>query len=145
MTEKIKVSCGHCGATNNFPMASIGKRVVCGRCKAPLPAPGTALEPGPAGFATLLGSAALPLLVFFHSRGCGYCSAMHRPIEELARRRKGELMVLKVDIERDPAAANRLSVMAVPTVVILHRGVERGRLAGARSEAELGLWAAGLV
>ena len=44
MAEKVKVSCPACGATNNFPLDSADKTVVCGRCRNPLPIPGTVLE-----------------------------------------------------------------------------------------------------
>ena len=91
--EKVKVVCLECGATNLFPLAEEGKKVVCGRCKSLLSAPGTVLEPtdrqGP-------GSSripSLPVLVDFYSPTCGPCHMMHPVVERLAKRRAGDLMV----------------------------------------------------
>ncbi|MBN2206219.1 MAG: hypothetical protein JW742_02340, partial [Candidatus Aminicenantes bacterium] len=65
--DKIKVSCPECGATNNYPAGTQGKAVVCGRCKTPLPAPGTVLELTPDRLHKLIQTAALPILIDFSS------------------------------------------------------------------------------
>lgn len=141
-TEKIRVSCVQCGATNNYPTGAQGKQVVCGRCKTPLPLPGTVLEPKPDRVFTLINSAGLPVLLDFSSETCGPCRMMAPILERLARRRAGELMVIKIDIGRYPELAASFGVQAVPTFVIVHRQSERGRTTGAMSEEDFALWAA---
>ena len=142
MAEKVKVSCPHCGATNNFPLDSAGKTVVCGRCRNPLPVPGTVLELPEQAAATLIQSSGLPVLVDFYSPTCGPCMMMHPLVERLAKRRAGELMVVKVNTDNSPGLAESLGVRAVPTFVITSRGAERGRISGAMGETDFSLWVA---
>jgi thioredoxin 2 len=142
MPDKVKVSCLQCGATNNFPMDSGGKTVVCGRCRTPLPRPGSVLDlPGPAA-ESLIQKAGLPVLVDFYSPTCGPCLMMHPLVERLAERRAGQLMVVKVNTDNNPGLAANFGIRAVPTFVVLSRGAERGRISGAMGETDLSLWVA---
>ncbi len=142
MAEKTKVSCPNCGATNNFPLDVSGKKVVCGRCRNPLPVPGTILEPSEQQAITLFQKSALPVLVDFYSPTCGPCLMMHPVVERLAERRRGELMVIKVNTDQKPGLAAQFGIQAVPTFVIVSRGTERGRTSGAMQEADFSLWVA---
>lgn len=142
--EKVKTVCLNCGAINAFPLSADGKKVVCGRCKAALSAPGGVLEPGDeASLEMLLGNPSLPVLVDFYSQTCAPCHMMHPIIERLAARRRGEILVVRIDVEKHPALASRFGIRAVPTFVILNRGYEIARTMGASSESEFSLWAAG--
>jgi thioredoxin 2 len=141
--DKVKVSCGNCGTTNFFPAEARGKTVVCGRCKARLPEPGEVLEPGHEGIRGLFQNSSLPVLVDFYSPTCGPCQIMHPVLERLAVRRAGEIAVVKVNVERHPELAREFGVQGVPTFVIVFKGAERGRTAGAMDEYSFALWAAG--
>jgi thioredoxin 2 len=145
MPEKIKVSCLHCGATNNYPLGVSGKKVVCGRCKNVLPEPGMVVEPSAEQALNLLQKSGLPVLVDFHSPACAPCHVMHPVLESLAKRRQGELMVLRINVDHNPQMAAQFGVQGVPTFVILYKGNERGRTVGAQSEADFALWVASKV
>jgi thioredoxin-like negative regulator of GroEL len=67
---------------------------------------------------------------------------MHPVLERLAHRRAGDIMVLRVDVEKETELAREFGVRAVPTFVIVLKGVERGRTAGAMSEENFALWVA---
>jgi thioredoxin 2 len=142
MAEKARVSCLHCGATNNFPLDAPGKTVVCGRCRNPLPVPGAVLELQEQVAATLIQRSGLPVLVDFFSPTCGPCLMMHPFVERLAKRRAGELMVIKVNTDNSPGLAARFSIKAVPTFVVISKGSERGRTSGAMGETDFSLWVA---
>lgn len=145
MTEKVKVSCLNCGTTNNYPMDALGKSVRCGRCKSPLPQPGAVIEPHSNQLRSFIQSANLPILIDFFSPTCGPCHMMHPIVDNLASRRAGELMVLRVDVSKDAESSAAFGVQAVPTFVILHRGYERGRTSGAMSETDFSLWVASKI
>lgn len=145
MPEKIKVSCIHCGATNNYPLDASGKKVVCGRCKNSLPEPGMVVEPLPDQVYSLLQKSGLPILIDFYSPTCAPCHMMHPVVESLAKRRAGELMAVKINVDLNPQTAAQFGVQGVPTFVILFKGNERGRLVGAQSEADFALWAASKI
>jgi len=140
--EKVKVSCGTCGTTNFFPLASRGKTVVCGRCKSRLPEPGEILEPGGEGIIALFHNSSLPVLADFYSETCGPCHMMHPILEQLAVRRAGEIAVIRVNVELHQNLAREFGVRGVPTFVVVHKGAERGRQVGAMDESSFALWAA---
>jgi thioredoxin 2 len=144
LTEKVKVSCLECGATNNFPMESAGKTVVCGRCKNRLPVPGQVLEPAAWSVSNLIQKAGLSLLIDFYSTTCAPCHMMHPIVESLAKRRAGDVMVIKVnvDVDENRELAAAFKIKAVPTFVILKKGYEIARVSGAMPETDFSLWVA---
>jgi thioredoxin 2 len=142
MVDKTKISCLECGATNNYPLDAGGKAVRCGRCKTPLPIPGTVLEPGAAQVATLIQSGGLPVLIDFYSPTCMPCHRMHPILESLAKRRAGELMVVKVNTDENTKLGGAFRIQAVPTFVVIRRGTEVGRTSGAMPETDFSLWVA---
>jgi thioredoxin 2 len=140
--EKIKTSCAACGTTNFFPLAARGKTVVCGRCKTPLPEPGAVLEPSEEGIMALFQNSSLPVLADFYSTTCGPCHMMHPILEDLAARRAGEIVVVRINVEHHQGLAREFGVRGVPTFVIVHKGAERARQVGAMDESSFALWAA---
>ena len=142
LTEKLKVSCLFCAATNNYPLKNQDKKVVCGRCKSLLPKPGTVIEPTPEQVQRLLQKASLPVLVDFYSPTCAPCHMMHPVVESLAARRAGEILVIKINVDSHQQLAAAFGVRGVPTFVIIHRGSERDRMSGAVSETDFSLWVA---
>ncbi|NMC65344.1 MAG: thiol reductase thioredoxin, partial [Acidobacteria bacterium] len=73
------------------------------------------------------------------------CQLMGPVLERLAKRRSGEIMVIKVDIDKHPELATRFGLQAVPTLIVFHRNAERGRTSGAMPETDLALWVAKLA
>ncbi len=140
--EKTKVSCRHCGTTNYFPANAGGKRVVCGRCKTDLPLPGEVLEPAPEEALALFQYSSLPVLADFYSMTCQPCVVMEPVVERLARRRAGNIVVVKVNVERYPELARQFAVQAVPTFLIILKGLERDRISGGIAEEDFAFWVA---
>lgn len=70
---------------------------------------------------------------------------MHPVVESLAKRRTGELMVVKLDVDQHPELGASFGVQTVPTFIILRKGNEIGRTGGAMSEADFALWVASKV
>jgi len=145
LTEKVKVICPNCGATNSYPLGVSEKKVVCGRCKNELPEPGTVIEPLPNQIAHFLQNASLPVLVDFYSPTCAPCHMMNPVLENLAQRKAGELMVVKINVDQNPQMAVHFGIQGVPTFLVLFKGLERGRASGAMSEADLALWLASRI
>lgn len=141
-SEKVMVSCLECGTTNYFPLEAEGKRVVCGRCKSALPVPGEVVETTAWQASQLFQNSSLPVLADFFSPTCGPCLVMHPVVERLARRRAGSLVVIRVNVEREPELARRFGIQGVPTFVIVRKGAERDRASGAMSEDSFALWVA---
>jgi thioredoxin 2 len=142
MAEKINVSCLQCGATNAYPAGESARKVVCGRCKTPLPQPGRVLELEPEQVVTLIQNAKMPLLIDFSSPTCMPCHMMQPVVEGLALRRAGNLVVVKVETDANQELAAAFKIKAVPTFIVMKNGFERGRTTGAMNETDFSLWVA---
>lgn len=145
MGEKKKISCLYCGATNNFPSDSSGKKVLCGKCRNPLPVPGEIVEPEENQIQVLFQKSRLPLLIDFYSPSCAPCFMMNPILEGLAKRRAGELMVVKVNVDNHPSLAANFGIQSVPTFIIINKGNVRDMVTGAMPEADFSLWVASRV
>ena len=78
----------------------------------------------------------------FYSPTCGPCHIMHPVLDRLARRRAGEIMVVKVNVDQYPELSHGFGIQAVPTFIIVQKGTERARTSGALSEENFSLWVA---
>jgi len=78
-----------------------------------------------------------PTLVDFWAEWCGPCKMMNGPLEELAGEQAGKLTVAKLNVDDNQTTAMNFEVMSIPTMIIFKDGVEKKRLVGARSKAQL--------
>ncbi len=78
-----------------------------------------------------------PTLVDFWAEWCGPCKMMNGPLEELAGENSGKLTVAKLNVDENQQTAMNFEVMSIPTMIIFQDGVEKKRLVGARSKAQL--------
>lgn len=82
-----------------------------------------------------------PLLVFFWSEQSGPARRMESLLAHLERKERGRLRVRRVDVEANPALAERFNVNVVPTLVLVkdRKAVSRldGRTSAPRIEAML--------
>jgi thioredoxin 2 len=140
--KKVKISCLNCGTTNNAPVSAGRKQIVCGRCKQELPSPGEVVEPQPNQAYALFQKSAIPLLVDFFSMSSMSSELMHSVVINLAERRSGELMVVRIDVEKHPELAAAFGIQEIPTFLILHRGNEWARSMGEMPETDFSLWVA---
>ena len=140
--KKTKVSCLFCGITNYAPPPTRGKKVVCGKCKGVLPIPGEVVEPSPKQAYELFQKSTMPLLVDFFSLTCMSSELMHSVVLNLAERRMGELMVVRINIEEHPELAVAFGVGEASTFLIYYKGNERDRFVGEMTETDFALWVA---
>jgi thioredoxin 2 len=142
--KTLKTICFHCGATNRFPAEAVakGKRILCGRCHNALPEPGAVLDLSPERVYILVKNGGVPILFEFYSNECPHCLRMKPILERLARRRAGEIMVARVNVDQYPELASGYGINSVPTFIIVNRGTEIDRLSGSKEEMEFSLWVA---
>jgi thioredoxin 1 len=77
------------------------------------------------------------LVVDFTAAWCGPCKTLLPILEALATEYKNHARFATVDVDHDPAMAQRFDVRSMPTLVLLRDGREVGRVVGARPRAQL--------
>jgi len=135
-TATRTIKCENCGRLNRVPAAAQG-RPRCGNCKAFLP---WIVDAGDEDFAEIAEQATVPVLLDLWAAWCGPCRMVSPALEQLAREKAGQLKLVKVDIERAPKLAQRFSVQAVPTLMVLYRGEVIARQPGAAPLDVLRSW-----
>jgi thioredoxin 2 len=130
------VTCPHCGKPNRVPAAAEGKPR-CGNCHQWLPWIALA---GDHDFSDVVEKASVPVLVDVWATWCGPCQMVSPALEKLAAERAGRLKLVKVDVDEAPGIAQRFSVRAVPTLLLINHGQVVARQSGAASVAVLRKW-----
>jgi thioredoxin 1 len=79
----------------------------------------------------------LPVLVDFWAPWCGPCRMVEPILEKLAPELAGRLRVVKLNVDENPATAQRYGVQSIPTMLVVKNGQIAGRWTGALPEAAL--------
>ncbi len=80
-------------------------------------------------FSKIVGENRLVLVDFF-ADWCMPCRMMALIIEELAKEYVGKVLVGKINVDENPATADRFQVFSIPTLVIMKSGKEVDRIVG---------------
>jgi thioredoxin 2 len=140
MSDSLHLVCPHCDTINRVPSAKLSSGGRCGQCHRPL-FEGKPLSLDTARFDRHAAKSDIPLLVDFWASWCGPCRAMAPAFERAAQRLEPGLRLAKINVDEEPALAQRFGISSIPTLVLVRHGQELDRAAGARSEAELVRWA----
>lgn len=128
--SKVMTSCPFCETLNRVDLARLADSPRCGGCGRPLlldrpqPIPGESLD-------AVIAAAEVPLLVDFYADWCGPCRMMAPVLDAIAGERAGEVLVAKIDTDRDPELAVKFGVRGIPTLIAFSGGREVSRQVGA--------------
>jgi thioredoxin 2 len=138
MPEKktATVACPFCETLNRVDLTRIGQHPKCGNCAKPilLDRP---IAISDATFEKVTAETTVPVVVDFYADWCGPCKIMAPLLDDVARRRAGELLVVKLDTDRNPATGQRFGIRGIPTLIAFRDGKEVARRVGAVPPAEL--------
>lgn len=134
----VIVTCTSCGRANRLPFAALTKAIRCGQCKAAVGPVDSPIEIGDgATFTAAAASSTIPLLVDFWAPWCGPCRMVAPELERVARDAAGRLLVVKVNTDQVTDVAQRFAIRSIPTLAVVFKGAELGRMAGARAAADI--------
>jgi thioredoxin 2 len=133
------MSCPTCGASNRVPSDKVqaGKVPVCGRCKNPLTGPPHPAHVTDDTFADVVERSAVPVLVDMWAPWCGPCRAIAPILDELAVDLAGRLKIAKLNIDTNPATADRFRIQSIPAMLLFKDGEEIDRIIGAMPKSDI--------
>jgi thioredoxin 2 len=135
MTEPTRVAralvrCPFCQKFNRVDLTRAKDRPACGECGKPIVLD-RPIKLTDDDFDRIIGESDVPVLVDFHADWCGPCKVIAPALDEIARDRMGQLLVGKLDTDRNPATATKYRVTALPTIAVFRSGKEAVRQTGA--------------
>ena len=89
-----------------------------------------------ASFKELINSST-PVLVDFYATWCGPCKMMGPILEDLKNQMGEEVNIIKVDVDKNPQAAQAYGVRGVPTLILFKQGDIKWKQSGVRQATEL--------
>ena len=130
------IRCPLCQSLNRVDLARLERGPVCGSCQRPLlldrPIAVTDED-----FERVVRETEVPVMVDFYADWCGPCRMMAPMLDEFARERAGEVLVLKLNTDQNPVTPQRFGIRGIPTLIAFQRGQESGRHVGVANPARL--------
>ncbi len=134
--KRATVACPFCATLNRVDLARIADHPKCGNCGKPilLDRPIAVTD---ATIDRVIAGTDVPVVVDCYADWCGPCKIMAPVLDDFARDRQGDVLVTKLDTDRNAGTARRFDIRAIPTLLVFRHGQDVGRHAGAIPRQQL--------
>jgi len=78
------------------------------------------------------------VLVDFWAAWCGPCKMMEPVLKELAEEYQGEVVIGKMNVDKNQTIPNKFQVSSIPTMILFKDGEPVDKMIGARGKDQLG-------
>lgn len=118
---KVTLACQFCTTLNRVDPARHADRPKCAQCGKPflIDRP---VKVSQEHFDKSVLEAEVPVIVDFYADWCGPCRAMAPMLDEIARDKAGELLVVKVNTDAAPTVSARYGIKSIPYFARFEKG-----------------------
>jgi len=95
------------------------------------------IEINPSNFESEVLKSEQPVLVDFWAEWCGPCKMLAPVLDEIAQEQAGRIKVAKVNVDENPALAERYDVQSIPTLLYFAKGEVRNQTIGVISKRKI--------
>ncbi len=95
------------------------------------------IEINPSNFESEVLKSEQPVLVDFWAEWCGPCKMLAPVLDEIAEEHADRLKVAKVNVDDNPALAERYGVQSIPTLLYFANGEARNQTIGVISKKKI--------
>ena len=82
-------------------------------------------------------SSEIPVIVDFWAEWCGPCKMLSPTIDAVAEKYNGKVKVGKVNVDKNPAIAQKYGVRSIPNILVFKNGNIEEQLVGNVPEADI--------